>query len=117
MSPEGWIFLVGFRVFDVGLLVVWLIWFYRLRDDGDEEPDDDGGGGGGGNTRPGGPHRGPGGGGGLRLPLGRVPVGDRVRDGHRRPHRPRRRIAPPAPARLPARVRSPGAPARVTRRF
>ena len=32
MTTEGWIFMVGFRVFDVGLLVVWLIWFFRLRD-------------------------------------------------------------------------------------
>ena len=27
--------MVGFRVFDVGLLIVWLIWFFRLRDDVD----------------------------------------------------------------------------------
>ena len=38
MTTEGWIFMVGFRVFDVGLLVVWLIWFFRLRDDGDDSP-------------------------------------------------------------------------------
>ena len=25
--------MVGFRVFDVGLLIVWLVWFFRLRDD------------------------------------------------------------------------------------
>ena len=37
--------MVGFRVFDVGLLVVWLIWFFRLRDDDDESQGDDGGGG------------------------------------------------------------------------
>ena len=37
--------MVGFRVFDVGLLVVWLIWFFRLRDDGDDSPGEDGGGG------------------------------------------------------------------------
>jgi hypothetical protein len=40
MSTEGWIFMVGFRVFDVGLLVAWLIWFFRLRDDGGEPPPD-----------------------------------------------------------------------------
>ena len=45
MTTEGWIFMVGFRVFDVGLLVVWLIWFFRLRDDGDDPPGEDGGGG------------------------------------------------------------------------
>jgi hypothetical protein len=41
---------------------------------------------------------------------------DRARDGHkprRTPHR--RRHAPPMPSPLPARVRSPGSPARVTR--
>ena len=37
--------MVGFRVFDVGLLVVWLVWFFRLRDDGPEPPEDDDGGG------------------------------------------------------------------------
>ena len=33
MSTSGWIFMIGFRVLDVGLLVVWLVWFFRLRDD------------------------------------------------------------------------------------
>ena len=37
--------MVGFRVFDVGLLIVWLIWFFRLRDDDDDSRGDDGGGG------------------------------------------------------------------------
>ena len=32
--------MVGLRVFDIGALIVWLIWFFRLRDD-----DDDAGGG------------------------------------------------------------------------
>src|SRR5690606_37002554 len=63
VSTEGWIFMVGFRIFDVGLLILWMIWFFRLRDDEDDFPDDDGPGGGG-------PDRGPGplpgGGGGLR---------------------------------------------------
>ena len=45
MTTEGWIFMVGFRVFDVGLLVIWLIWFFRLRDDDDDSRGDDGGGG------------------------------------------------------------------------
>ena len=35
---------------DVGLLIAWLIWFFRLRDDGPEFPDDGDGGGGGGDT-------------------------------------------------------------------
>ena len=42
-----------FRVFDVGLLVVWLIWFFRLRDDDDDSRGDDGGGGEGPGPRPG----------------------------------------------------------------
>jgi hypothetical protein len=109
--------MVGFRVIDVGLLVAWMYWFFRLRDDGGDAPEDENGGGGG-NTRPRRPFKGPGGGGGLRLPLGRWPAADaRPRDGHpgsRR--RPARRGTPPLPSPTPARVRSPGAPARVTRR-
>ena len=106
--------MVGFRVFDVGLLVVWLIWFFRLRDDGGEEPPDEGGDGGGGSRGPERPAGGPGGG-GLPLKPGRLPAGGRKRDGHRPARPPHRR---PAPARgpLPARVRSPGVPARVPRR-
>ena len=47
--------MVGFRVFDVGLLIVWLVWFFRLRDDGSDSPpeDDEGGGGGGPERTPG----------------------------------------------------------------
>src|SRR4051794_40101100 len=68
VSLEGWIFMVGFRVFDLGLLVLWLVWFFRLRDDGEDPPDDGGGGGGPGQ----GPdERDPRDGGGMRLPLGR----------------------------------------------
>src|SRR4029079_2248263 len=63
MSTEGWIFMVGFRVLDVGLLVVWLVWFFRLRDDDDS--DGGGGGPGGGGPQPG-PRRGPGRGGAPR---------------------------------------------------
>jgi hypothetical protein len=109
MTTEGWIFMVGFRVFDVGLLIVWLVWFFRLRDDGDDPPGDDGGGGGEG------PGRGPrddGGGGGLAwLPLGRARAGRRVRD-HTRGPRPGRRRGPerPVPTPLPARVRQPRLP-------
>ena len=29
--------MVGLRVFDIGALVVWLVWFFRLRDDEDDE--------------------------------------------------------------------------------
>ena len=45
--------MVGFRIFDVGLLIdVWLVWFFRLRDD-DDPSDDDGPGGGGLTSDPG----------------------------------------------------------------
>ena len=53
--------MVGFRVFDVGLLVIWLVWFFRLRDDDDDSRGDDGGGGEGPGPRGG--RDGPGGGG------------------------------------------------------
>jgi hypothetical protein len=52
VTLTGWIFMVGLRVFDIGALVVWLVWFFKLRDD----EDDEGGGG------PGGGGRGPDGG-------------------------------------------------------
>src|SRR3954452_19686208 len=44
MSLEGWIFMVGLRVFDVGGLIVWLVWFFKLREE-DDDADDDGPGG------------------------------------------------------------------------
>ena len=114
MTTEGWIFMVGFRVFDVGLLVIWLIWFFRLRDDDDDSRGDDGGGGEGPGPR-GGPH-GPGGG-GIRLPLGRWPLGQgRDRD-HEPAGAPRRRrggLALPGP--LPSRVRRPAPPVPAHRR-
>ena len=107
--------MVGFRVFDVGLLIIWLVWFFRLRDDEDGAAEEDGGDGGGGSPKPKLPRTGPGPG-GLRLPLGRWPSGGHVRD--RRPARTplRRRPAPAMPDALPARVRSPAAPSRVPRR-
>ena len=114
MTTEGWIFMVGFRVFDVGLLIVWLVWFFRrMRDD---DADDDGpGGGGGGGPEPR-PDRGPGGG-GLALPLGRAKqAGRRIRDHSRRPGFPRRRGAEPIPGPAPARVRQPATPLPVHRR-
>jgi hypothetical protein len=108
--------MVGFRVFDVGLLVVWLVWFFRLRED-DTDPPGEGGDGGGGSPKPKTPRSDPGGG-GLQLPGGRWPTGkSRPRDGHQPARTPlRRRHAPPLPNPLPARVRSPGSPTRVTRR-
>jgi hypothetical protein len=115
MTTEGWIFMVGFRVFDVGLLIVWLIWFFRLRDDGDDPHDDDGGGGEGPGPRPSdwGPD-----GDGIRPSLGRVPAATRRLRDHSRRESPRRRRGPepPVPAPLPARVRRPATPAPVHRR-
>ena len=91
--------MVGFRVFDVGLLIVWLIWFFRLRDDDDSSEDD-----------------GPGGG-GLRLPLGRAAQGrGRIRDHRARAGWPRRRGAEPLPRPVPARVRQPRTPVPAHRR-
>jgi hypothetical protein len=110
ISTEGWIFMVGFRVFDVGLLILWLVWFFRLRDDDDDQTDDGGPGGGG----PG-PKRddGPSSGGGLRR---RLPAGPRLRDhfGPRKVLRPRG--AEPITHTLPARVRQPRSPAPAPRR-
>jgi len=117
VSPDGWILAFGFRVFYVGLLIVWLMWFFRLRDDDDEDPPDDADDGGSEHCGPS-PRGGPGGG-GIRLPTGRVPRGNRrTRDGHRPSRAPRhRRDSPALPSPLPPRVRLPlEAPAKITRR-
>jgi hypothetical protein len=112
VTTEGWIFMVGFRIFDVGLLIVWLVWFFRLRDD-DDTSDDDGPGGGGHDP---GPRRGPGGG-GLGRPLGQLRQGGwRSRD-HFHPRDPRpRRGSDPRPVPSPSRVRRPRTPAPAHRR-
>jgi len=103
--------MVGFRVFDVGLLILWLVWFFRLRDD-DDSGDDDGPGGGGPDTPP---DNGPGGG-GMRLPLGWAKGGPRQRD-HRGPwSRKPRRGAQPVPQPSPARIRQPASPQAAHRR-
>ena len=112
MTTEGWIFMVGFRVFDVGLLVVWLIWFFRLRDDGDDSPGEEGGGEGPGpDPRGGGPGGGP-----QRFPIGRAGSWRRVRD-HSAAQRPGRRRGDgsPSPRPLPARVRRPRVPVPLRR--
>jgi hypothetical protein len=109
VTTEGWIFMVGFRVFDVGLLIVWLIWFFRLRDDDDDSQGEDGGGGEGPDPRP--EKDGPGGD-GIRLPLGRWGLGNgRDRSHGGPPRRSRRRGAePPIHTPLPSRVRRPRSP-------
>jgi hypothetical protein len=92
VSAEGWIFVVGFRIFDVGLLVFWLVWFLRARNDG-ADPNDDGGDdhGGGPPVHPPDP---PGGGGiGLFGP-GTLRAGRRVRDHTRKPRPAHRRPVP-----------------------
>ena len=112
MSTEGWIFMVGFRVLDVGLLIVWLVWFFRLRDD-----DDSDGGGGPGGEGPEPTPTGDPGGGGLVLPLGRMtPGARRIRDHVRPRHSLPRRGSEPLPAPSPSRIRRPATPAPVHRR-
>jgi hypothetical protein len=114
VSTEGWIFMIGFRVLDVGLLVAWLVWFFRLRDDDDSE----GGGGGSGGSGPGPePSTGPTGGGGLALPIGRaLPGGPRLRDHDKPRHKVRRRGAEPLTSPSPPRIRRPVTPSPVHRR-
>ena len=112
MSTEGWIFMIGFRVLDVGLLVVWLVWFFRLRDD-----DDSDGGGGPGGEGPEPEPTGDPGGGGLVLPLGQFRSGARRMRDHVRPRRSvPRRGSEPLPAPSPSRVRRPATPSPVHRR-
>src|SRR5919107_309252 len=112
MTTEGWIFMVGFRIFDVGLLIVWLVWFFRLRDD-DDQSEDDGPGGGGNDPRPG---KGPGDG-GLGRRLGQLDQGRWRRRDHRAP-RPQlaRRGREGFPAPSPSRVRRPRTPQPAHRR-
>src|SRR3954452_20239830 len=78
--------MVGLRVFDVGALVVWLVWFFRLRDDDDDDGDDFRRGKGAGREpeEPCGP-------GGLRLPL---PASQPWHARRRDPGRDRRRRNP-----------------------
>jgi hypothetical protein len=112
VTTEGWIFMVGFRIFDVGLLVVWLVWFFRLRDDG-EQPDDDGPGGGGKGPNP---RKGPGGG-GLGRPLGRLEQGSWRNRGTPMPRRTGRARGPePLPSPAPSRIRRPRPPVPAHRR-
>ena len=104
--------MVGFRVFDVGLLILWLVWFFRLRDDDDDQPDEGGPGGGGPGPGPK-PGDDPKGGGGLRK---RFAPGPRLRGTFKPRHALRPRGAEPMPHLLPARVRRPRAPDPAPRR-
>lgn len=104
MSTAGWIFIVGFRVIDLGALVVWLVWFFRLRDDPDERDDH---GHGGGPDLPDGPESGPRGP-ALDLPLpDAAPWPTRLRDhgGVPAPSARPRQPEPVRPSRAPSRGR------------
>jgi hypothetical protein len=101
MTTQGWVVMVGVRVLDVALLVGWLVWFFRLRDDGDDSGGGPGGGGGPepptDSPDPGGPR--------LELPLPDArPWSGRLRDhgsrGMRRTFA--RRGVPLRPSRAPA---------------
>src|SRR5918998_5879258 len=100
VTLEGWIFMVGLRVFDVGALVVWLVWFFRLRDDEDDDGDDFRGGG------EDAPEPDPTGPGGLELPLP---------DAAPWPRRRRDHAGDLSPAGVPVR-RVPARPARAPQR-
>ncbi len=105
MTLEGWIFMVGLRVFDLGALIVWLVWFFRLREDGGDDDDWRRG-----DDEPVEPDP-PDGPGGLDLPLpDAAPWHARRRDhsGDRRPApaTPRRTAPEPAPQRTPVRHRA-----------
>ena len=106
MSLEGWIFMVGLRVVDLGALIAWMIWFYKQcdKDDDDSGGDDF--------RRPGDPDDrddeppAPSSGGGLDIPLpDAAPWPTRRRDhGDVAPlPRPARR-QPAEPRRAPVRV-------------
>jgi hypothetical protein len=104
VTLEGWIFMVGLRVFDIGALIVWLVWFFRLRDDDDGDDDR----GGGGRTPDPEPPKGPSD--GLKLPLAHSdPWPHRRRDhGGDLPPAPatrRRGVPEPVPARAPVKRR------------
>ena len=98
--------MVGLRVFDIGALIVWLVWFFRLRDDDDDS--DDFRGGDGNAPEPEQPKGPPG---GLRLPLpDSQPVAQAPPRPWRRPRGPppptrRRGVPEPVPARAPVKRR------------
>jgi hypothetical protein len=102
MKLQGLVFLIGLRVFDVGALIVWLIWFFKLRDDDDDDAggDDFRGDGDPPDPEPSGP-------GGFGIPLPNADPWPRRRRGHEdRPGstRPARPLSP-RPHHVPARVR------------
>lgn len=112
MTTEGWIFMIGFRVIDVGALIVFLVWFFRQRFDADDPPEDDGPGGGGPGPDP---DSGPGG--GFIVPLDRIQAGQRRLRSHvRRAGRVRHRGGEPMPRPRPTRVRRPPSPTPAHRR-
>src|SRR3954454_16997789 len=97
--------MIGLRVFDVGALIVWLVWFFRLRDDDDDSDDFRGGDG---NAPEPEEPRGPSG--GLQIPLGESrpwgsPRRDHGGDLHPAPASRRRGVPEPIPARAPVKRR------------
>lgn len=95
VTTTGWIFLVGMRVFDLGGMCLWLVWFFRHKDEPDEDWWDEGGGGGD-DAPPSGPDQGPQGP-GLDLPLpDSEPWPGRLRDHSSPPRRTVERRADPA---------------------
>lgn len=102
--------MVGLRVFDVGALIVWLVWFFKLRDEDDDEPTDGEDRRDGGSERPEPPPKLPGGPPDLVLPKPDAePWPHRRRDhgGDQPPAtRPVRRVPERQPARAPAQRRT-----------
>jgi hypothetical protein len=94
MTTAGWVFLVGFRVFDLGAMVAWLVWF-RKQDGGA----DDGWDGGPGDDEPPGPAGPP------RPDAGPWPMRRRDHASPEPARRPTRRS--PEPQRAPARTAGP----------
>src|SRR4051794_17817049 len=112
MKLQGLVFLIGLRVVDVGALIVWLVWFFKLRDDDDDESggDDFRGDGDPPDPEPSGP-------GGLGVPLPDADPWPRRRRGHadRPPATPPPPPLYPRPLHAPARVRRSPAPVRRVR--
>jgi hypothetical protein len=106
VTLEGWIFMVGLRVFDIGALIVWLVWFFRLREDDDDGDDFRRGDGGTPEPEPE-----PAGPGGLQLPLPDAQPWPHRRRDHAgdlapRPGTGRRGVPEPVPARAPVKRRT-----------
>ena len=104
--------MVGLRVFDVGGLIIWLVWFFKLRDDDADDEDD--GPGGSGPPEPDAPDSPPDG--GLPLPMPDAQPWPRRRRDHNGDRDARRRCPGGRARRPPCRCRrTAGRPARGVR--